>query len=114
MNEPEMVGGGLAGTGQRRYGGTLPSRAESFACTERAVPYPAHCSSNCAPPCVCVCVSPRTTPSLHSLHSLNYTPSPGALQVHYILDEMLLCGQIVDTNKTNILEPVQLLEQVQT
>ncbi|KAG2440746.1 hypothetical protein HXX76_003603 [Chlamydomonas incerta] len=34
--------------------------------------------------------------------------------VHYILDEMLLCGQVVDTNKTNILEPVQLLEQVQT
>ncbi|PNH11076.1 AP-4 complex subunit sigma [Tetrabaena socialis] len=32
--------------------------------------------------------------------------------VHYILDEMLVNGQIVDTNKTNILEPVQLLEQV--
>lgn len=34
-------------------------------------------------------------------------------QVHYILDEMLLNGCVVDTNKTNILEPVQLLEQVQ-
>lgn len=34
-------------------------------------------------------------------------------QVYYILDEMLLNGCIVDTNKTNILEPVQLLEQVQ-
>jgi AP-4 complex subunit sigma-1 len=32
-------------------------------------------------------------------------------QVHYILDEMLLNGCIVDTNKVNILEPVQLLEQ---
>mmetsp|Transcript_8611 Transcript_8611/g.21344 ORF Transcript_8611/g.21344 Transcript_8611/m.21344 type:complete len:146 (-) Transcript_8611:405-842(-) len=34
--------------------------------------------------------------------------------VHYIMDEMLLNGYIVDTNKTNILEPVQLLEQVQS
>jgi hypothetical protein len=34
-------------------------------------------------------------------------------QVHYILDEMLINGQVVDTNRTNILEPVQLLEQVQ-
>ncbi|KAJ9513778.1 hypothetical protein QJQ45_015534, partial [Haematococcus lacustris] len=33
--------------------------------------------------------------------------------VHYIMDEMLLNGHIVDTNKTNILEPVHLLEQVQ-
>lgn len=33
-------------------------------------------------------------------------------QVHYILDEMLLNGCIIDTNKQNILEPVQLLEQV--
>jgi AP-4 complex subunit sigma-1 len=30
------------------------------------------------------------------------------------MDEMLLNGAIVDTNKNNILEPVQLLEQVQT
>jgi AP-4 complex subunit sigma-1 len=33
-------------------------------------------------------------------------------QVHYIMDEMLLNGCIVDTNKQNILEPVQLLENV--
>ncbi|KAF5838724.1 AP complex, mu/sigma subunit [Dunaliella salina] len=33
--------------------------------------------------------------------------------VHYIVDEMLLNGCIVDTNKSNILEPVELLEQVQ-
>jgi hypothetical protein len=33
-------------------------------------------------------------------------------QVHYIMDEMLLNGCIVDTNKINILEPVQLLENV--
>lgn len=32
--------------------------------------------------------------------------------MHYIMDEMLLNGCIVDTNKTNILEPVQLLENV--
>jgi AP-4 complex subunit sigma-1 len=31
--------------------------------------------------------------------------------VHYILDEMLLNGCIVDTNKANVLEPVALLEQ---
>ncbi|KAI8466373.1 MAG: AP complex, mu/sigma subunit [Monoraphidium minutum] len=31
--------------------------------------------------------------------------------VHYILDEMLLNGCVVDTNKANILEPVALLEQ---
>jgi AP-4 complex subunit sigma-1 len=31
-------------------------------------------------------------------------------QVHYIVDEMLLNGCIVDTNKQSILEPVQLLE----
>jgi len=34
-------------------------------------------------------------------------------QVHYIVDEMLLNGCIVETNKSNILEPVELLEQVQ-
>jgi AP-4 complex subunit sigma-1 len=37
-----------------------------------------------------------------------------AFQVHYIVDEMLLNGCIVDTNKQNILEPVQLLETVST
>jgi hypothetical protein len=30
------------------------------------------------------------------------------------MDEMLLNGCIVDTNKSNILEPVQLLENVPT
>jgi len=35
------------------------------------------------------------------------------LQVHYIVDEMILVGCVVDTNKANILEPVDLLEQVQ-
>lgn len=33
--------------------------------------------------------------------------------VHYVLDEMLLNGCIVDTNLTNILEPVRLLETVE-
>ncbi len=31
-------------------------------------------------------------------------------QVHYIMDEMLLCGCVVDTNKSNILEPIALLD----
>jgi AP-4 complex subunit sigma-1 len=35
------------------------------------------------------------------------------IQVHYIMDEMLLNGCIVDTNKANILEPVQLLETIE-
>ena len=34
-------------------------------------------------------------------------------QVHYIVDEMLLNGCIIDTNKANVLEPVQLLETVE-
>ncbi len=35
------------------------------------------------------------------------------MQVHYIMDEMLMNGCVVDTNKANILEPVQLLETVE-
>ena len=34
--------------------------------------------------------------------------------VHYILDEMLLCGCVVDTNKASVLEPVQLLDTAAT
>ncbi len=48
------------------------------------------CLCVCTLVCVCVCVR---------------------AQVHYILDEMLLTGCIYDTNKQNILEPIQLLEQ---
>lgn len=33
--------------------------------------------------------------------------------VHYIMDEMLINGCVVDTNKANVLEPVQLLETVE-
>ena len=40
-------------------------------------------------------------------------PNPREWQVHYIMDEMLLNGCIVDTNKANILEPVQLLETIE-
>jgi len=32
--------------------------------------------------------------------------------VHYIMDEMLLSGCVYDTNKQNVLEPIQLLEQL--
>jgi AP-4 complex subunit sigma-1 len=32
-------------------------------------------------------------------------------QAHFIVDEMLMNGCIVDTNKQNILAPIQLLEK---
>ncbi|KAG1665776.1 hypothetical protein FOA52_002871 [Chlamydomonas sp. UWO 241] len=33
--------------------------------------------------------------------------------VHYIMDEMIVNGCIVDTNRANILEPVQLIESIE-
>ena len=33
------------------------------------------------------------------------------MQAHYILDEMLMNGAIVETNKQNILAPIHLLEK---
>lgn len=33
------------------------------------------------------------------------------LQAHFIVDEMLMNGCIVETNKQNVLAPVQLLEK---
>ena len=33
------------------------------------------------------------------------------LQAHFVLDEMLCNGCVVETNKTNVLLPVQLLER---
>ena len=33
------------------------------------------------------------------------------LQAHYILDEMMMNGTIVETNKQNILAPIHLLEK---
>ena len=35
------------------------------------------------------------------------------LQAHFIVDEMLMNGCIVDTNKQNVLAPVQLLDRAQ-
>ena len=32
---------------------------------------------------------------------------------HFIIDEMLMNGCIVETNKTNALAPIQLLERAQ-
>jgi hypothetical protein len=61
-----------------------------------------HCSATPAP---CLRHLAYTEPSTEH----HCCPAP---QVHYILDEMLLNGCIIDTNKQNILEPVQLLEQV--
>ena len=34
-----------------------------------------------------------------------------AMQAHFIVDEMLMNGAIVETNKQNILAPIQLLEK---
>ena len=44
-------------------------------------------------------------------HTYLHTYTHAYPQVHYILDEMLLNGCVLDTNKANILEPVTLLEQ---
>ena len=32
-------------------------------------------------------------------------------EVHFLLDEMVMNGYIVETNKTNILRPIDLLER---
>ena len=32
-------------------------------------------------------------------------------EVHFLLDEMVMNGQIVETNKANILRPIDLLER---
>ena len=34
-----------------------------------------------------------------------------SLQAHFIVDEMLMNGCIVETNKQNVLAPVQLLDK---
>ena len=36
---------------------------------------------------------------------------PVVQQAHFIVDEMLMNGSIVETNKQNILAPIQLLEK---
>lgn len=33
-------------------------------------------------------------------------------KAHAVLDEMVMCGHIVETNKSNILKPIQLLDKV--
>jgi len=33
------------------------------------------------------------------------------VQAHYILDEMMMNGCIVETNKQNILQPIQMMAQ---
>ena len=35
----------------------------------------------------------------------------GHVQAHFIVDEMLMNGCLVETNKQNVLQPVQLLEK---
>ncbi len=37
--------------------------------------------------------------------------SQSVLQAHFIVDEMLMNGRIVETNKQNVLAPVQLLDK---
>lgn len=43
--------------------------------------------------------------------TLNANPPMTVAQAHFIVDEMLMNGCIVDTNKQNILAPIQLLEK---
>lgn len=40
-----------------------------------------------------------------------HVPDPHVPQAHYVLDEMLLNGCILDTNKTNVLAPIKDLEK---
>ena len=44
-------------------------------------------------------------------HSGRMTISYSVLQAHFIVDEMLMNGRIVETNKQNVLAPVQLLDK---
>lgn len=57
---------------------------------------------------------PFNTHPTRALPASAYALLPASSQVHYIMDEMLMNGCIVDTNKQNILEPVQLLENLST
>jgi hypothetical protein len=109
MADPDVVGAGgvsglaLAGSrppcGSARPALAAPRRARRRAPTPTvAAPEPPRRPHHRRAP---------TAPSHPHCHA------PPHCQVHYILDEMLLNGCVVDTNKANILEPVQLLEQVQ-
>ncbi len=44
-------------------------------------------------------------------HSGCMMMSQSVLQAHFIVDEMLMNGRIVETNKQNVLAPVQLLDK---
>jgi AP-4 complex subunit sigma-1 len=48
---------------------------------------------------------------VHAAALVVLTPASLSLsQAHYILDEMVMNGNIVETNKTNILTPLTLME----
>ena len=40
-------------------------------------------------------------------------PRRRSLQAHYILDEMIMNGCMVETNRVKILTPVQLLDKIE-
>lgn len=49
--------------------------------------------------------------NVHAAALVVLTPASLSLsQAHYILDEMVMNGNIVETNKTNILTPLTLME----
>ena len=33
-------------------------------------------------------------------------------KAHYILDEMVMNGQIIETNKVNVMNPIRLMEKL--
>lgn len=35
-------------------------------------------------------------------------------KAHFILDEMVMNGHIIETNKANVLKPIQLMEKMST
>ena len=44
-------------------------------------------------------------------HIQHVQPSLSRLQAYFILDEMLMNGYVVESNKSNILAPIELLEK---
>lgn len=54
----------------------------------------------------CCCLSCM----LHTAHRL-YAPPYFSSQAHFILDEMLSNGIIVESNKSHVLAPINLLEK---
>lgn len=45
------------------------------------------------------------------LVSTRFAPNWSLLQVHFLLDEMVMNGYVVETNKSNILRPIDLMDR---